>query len=89
MKKWLGRNGTAKTEKAKRGSLRKETINEEGAYILHLDKSKGERVRETNRNRREKEKEVIEESCDDNIHSKARRISQRDETNQETGAGGE
>lgn len=51
----------------KKGNLRRGTINkEEGAYVLHLDKSKGERKREIDRNRREKE-EVIEELCDDKI----------------------
>lgn len=52
--------------KQRRGSLRMRigTIKERGSYdVLHLDKSKGGRKREMNRDRREKGEKVIDELC--------------------------
>lgn len=68
--------------------MRTGTIKERGSYVLHLDKSKWGRKREMNRDRREKGGEGDRRAVRIiYIHSKARQISQRDETNQETGVG--
>ena len=63
------------------------TIKERGSYVLHLDKSKGkgnEKWTEIEGRRGEGDRRAVRIIY---IHSKARQISQRDETNQETGAG--
>lgn len=51
--------------KQRRGSLRMRIgkIKERGSYVLHLDKSKGGRKREMDRDRREKGGKVIDELC--------------------------
>ena len=83
----VGRRGGSKQ---RRGSLRIRigTIKEKWPYVLHLDKSKGGRKRKNGQRSKGEggggDRRAVRIIY---IHSKARQISQRDETNQETGVG--